>query len=148
MRERLQPIQILLIEDSIGDIRLTEEVFKESNLKINLSIVMDGVEAMAFLRQEGEYTNALRPDFILLDLNLPKKDGRQVLKEIKEDPTLAAIPIAVLSLLSAEEDILQAYKMYANCYITKPLDIEQYIEAIKTIENFWFKTVTLPPRIE
>ncbi|WP_131782368.1 response regulator [Legionella gresilensis] len=148
MRERLQPIQILLIEDSIGDIRLTEEVFKESSLKINLSVVMDGIEAMGFLKQEGQYIKAIRPDFILLDLNLPKKDGRQVLKEIKEDPNLATIPIAVLSLLSAEEDILEAYKMYANCYITKPLDIEQYIEVIKTIENFWFKIVTLPPRVE
>lgn len=144
--ERLQPIDILLVEDSIADIRLTEEALKESKLKVNLFSVMDGVEAMEFLRHQGKFSKVPTPDLILLDLNLPRKDGRQVLKEIKEDPTLKTIPVAVLSISKAEEDILQSYKMHVNCYITKPLDMDRFIEVVKSIKNFWFTIVTLPPK--
>jgi CheY-like chemotaxis protein len=144
--ERLQPIDILLVEDSIGDIRLTEEALKESKLKVNLHIVMDGVEAMAFLRKEGKYSGRPTPDLILLDLNLPKKDGRQVLKEIKEDPGLRSIPVAILTISKAEEDILQTYNLHVNCYINKPLDLNRFIDVVRSIENFWFTIVTLPPK--
>ncbi|STX29668.1 two-component response regulator [Legionella beliardensis] len=146
--ERLHPIQILLVEDSIGDIRLTEEALKESKLRVDLSVVMDGVEAMAFLRKEDKYTNVSTPDLILLDLNLPRKDGRQVLKEIKEDANLRSIPVAILSISKAEEDIAQSYNTHVNCYITKPLDLEQFIEVVRSIEHFWFTIVTLPPKTE
>ncbi len=146
--ERLLPIEILLVEDSIGDIRLTEEAMKESKLKVNLHTVMDGVEAMEYLRREGKFANEPVPDLILLDLNLPRKDGRQVLREIKEDPALRTIPVAILSISKAEEDILQSYNMHVNCYITKPLDMDRFIEVVKSIENFWFTIVTLPPKKE
>lgn len=144
--QKLQPINILLVEDSIGDIRLTQEALKESKLKVNLEVVMDGEEAMEFLHKEGKYADKEKPDLILLDLNLPKKNGRQVLREIKEDSNLKSIPVAVLTISKAEEDILESYKLHVNCYITKPLDLNQFVEVVKSIESFWFTIVTLPPK--
>lgn len=146
MEQRLQPIDILLVEDSLGDIRLTEEALRESKLKVNLHTVMDGVEAMEFLHRKGKFANVPTPDLILLDLNLPRKDGRQVLKEIKDDPKLKMIPVAILSISRSEDDILESYNMHGNCYITKPLGMEKFIEVVKAIENFWFTIVTLPPK--
>lgn len=146
--ERLCPIQILLVEDSIGDIRLTEEALKESKLKVDLHVVMDGVEAMEFLKHRGKYAQSPIPDLILLDLNLPRKDGRQVLKEIKEDSDLRAIPVAILSISKAEDDILQSYNMHVNCYINKPLDMERFVKVVQSIEHFWFSIVTLPSKTE
>jgi two-component system response regulator len=146
MINKLQPITILLVEDSVGDIRLTQEALKESKLKVDLHVVMDGEEAMDFLNKKNKYSDKPTPDVILLDLNLPKKDGRQVLKEIKESPDLKRIPVAVLTISKAEEDILQTYNLHANCYITKPLDLDKFVEVVKSIENFWFTIVTLPPK--
>jgi CheY-like chemotaxis protein len=144
--ERLRAIDILLAEDNIGDIRLTEEAIKESKLKINLHIVMDGEEAMAYLRKSHQYINEPTPDLILLDLNMPKKDGREVLKEVKEDIKLKHIPVAILTMSKAEEDILQAYDQYVNCYISKPLDLDRFVDVVKCIDHFWFSIVTLPER--
>ncbi|MBE0517380.1 MAG: response regulator [Methanophagales archaeon] len=140
-----RPIEILLVEDNPGDVRLTQEVFKESKILNRLSVVMDGVEAMAFLQRKDKYLNAPCPDLILLDLNLPKKDGREVLAEIKSNEHLKSIPVVVLTISKAEEDILKAYKLYANCYITKPIDLDQFIEVVKSIEDFWLTIVKLPP---
>jgi CheY-like chemotaxis protein len=140
-----KPIEILLVEDSPGDVRLTQEVFKESKILNRLSVVMDGVEAMAFLRREGKYATAPSPDLILLDLNLPKKDGREVLAEIKSSEDLKRIPVVVLTISKAEEDILKAYELYANCYITKPIDLDQFVKVVKSIEDFWLTIVKLPP---
>lgn len=140
-----KPIKILLVEDSPGDIRLTEEVLREGKVHNNLSVVRNGVEALAFLHQTGKYVDAPRPDLILLDLNLPKRDGREVLAEIKEDPNLKHIPVVVLTTSNAEQDILRAYDLDANCYINKPVDLEQFFTAIRSIENFWLTVVTLPP---
>ena len=137
-------IEILLVEDNPGDVRLTQEAFKEGKVRNNLSVVNDGIEALVFLRQEGQYANAPRPDVILLDLNLPKKDGREVLAEIKQDPALRRIPIVILTTSEAERDILQTYYMHANCYITKPVDLDQFIIVIKSIESFWLNVVKLP----
>lgn len=146
--KQLRPIEILLVEDSIGDIRLTEEALKESKLKVILNTVMDGIEAMEYLHRKGKYADKSVPDLILLDLNLPRKDGRQVLKEIKEDPTLRKIPVAILSISKAEEDILQSYNMHVNCYVTKPLSMDKFVEVVKAIEHFWFTIVTLPIKKE
>lgn len=146
MINKLQPITILLVEDSVGDIRLTQEALKESKLKVDLHVVMDGEEAMDFLNKKNKYADKPTPDVILLDLNLPKKDGRQVLREIKESPELKRIPVAVLTISKAEEDILQTYNLHANCYITKPLDLDKFVNVVKSIENFWFTIVTLPPK--
>jgi len=140
-----RPIEILLVEDNPGDVRLTKEALKDSKIRNNLSVVMDGVEALAFLRKEVKYTNAPRPELILLDLNLPKKDGREVLKEIKDDDDLKRIPIAILTISKAEEDIIKTYNSHANCYITKPIDMDQFVKIVKAIEDFWFTIVTLPP---
>jgi chemotaxis family two-component system response regulator Rcp1 len=137
-------MEILLVEDNPGDIRLTQEAFREGNLKTNLSVVQDGVEAMAFLRQEGKYAQVPRPDVIILDLNLPKKDGREVLAELKQDPHLKRIPVVVFTSSKAEQDILRAYDLYANCYITKPVDLEEYIELVSDVEAFWLRVVKLP----
>jgi chemotaxis family two-component system response regulator Rcp1 len=137
-------MEILLVEDNPGDIRLTQEAFREGNLETNLSVVQDGVEAMAFLRQEGKYTQVPRPDVIILDLNLPKKDGREVLAELKQDPHLKRIPVVVFTSSKAEQDILRAYDLYANCYITKPVDLEEYIELVSDVEAFWLRVVKLP----
>lgn len=139
-------IEILLVEDNPGDVRLTQEALKETKILNNLSVVMDGEEAMAFLRQEGDFADAVRPDLILLDLNLPKKDGREVLAEIKEDDELKQIPVVVLTVSQAEQDILKTYELHANCYITKPIDLHQFVEVVKAIEDFWLTIVKLPPR--
>jgi CheY-like chemotaxis protein len=139
-----KPVEILLVEDNPGDVRLTIEGLKEGKVNNNLYVVEDGVEAMAFLRREGKYAEAVRPDLILLDLNLPKKDGREVLTEIKADENLRFIPVVVLTTSEAEQDILRAYSLHANCYITKPVDLEQFIAVVTSIEDFWFTIVKLP----
>jgi CheY-like chemotaxis protein len=138
-------IEILLVEDNPGDVRLTQEAFKEGKVRNNLSVVNDGIEALTYLRQEGQYANALRPDVILLDLNLPKKDGREVLAEIKQDLNLRRIPVVILTTSEAEQDILKTYNLHANCYITKPVDLERFIKVVKSIESFWLSVVKLPP---
>ena len=142
--KNMDPINILLIEDNPGDIRLTQEVLKEGKIRNILSVVMDGEEALLFLKKEGIYTNSATPDIILLDINLPKKDGREVLAEIKSDKNLMLIPVIVLTTSSAEQDILNMYTHHANCYIMKPVDFNQFIEVIKSIENFWLTIVKLP----
>ena len=138
-------IEILLVEDSPGDARLTKEALKESKLYNKLVIVGDGEEAMQFLRKKGKYSEATKPDMILLDLNLPKKSGRDVLAEVKNDPELRRIPIVILTTSKAEEDILRSYDLHANCYITKPVGLKQLVEVVNTLENFWFSIVKLPP---
>lgn len=140
-----RPIEILLVEDNPGDIRLTQEAFRDGKVANNMSVVTDGDEAMTFLRHEGEYAEAPRPDIILLDLNLPKKDGREVLAELKQDPNLRRIPVIVLTTSKAEQDILNSYDMHANCYITKPIDLEEFIKLVEGIGGFWLMVVKLPP---
>ena len=140
----VRPIEILLVEDSPGDVRLTIEGIKESKMRNNLHVVGDGVEAMSFLRKKGKYANMPYPDLVLLDLNLPKKDGREVLAEIKSDENLKRIPVVVLTISKAEEDILRSYDFHANCYIVKPIDFDQFIKVVKSIEDFWFTIVKLP----
>ena len=139
-----RPIDILLVEDNPGDVLLTKEGLKEGKINNTLHVVQDGLEAMAFLNREGKYSNAVRPDLILLDLNLPIKDGREVLQEIKNNNELKFIPVVVLTTSDAEKDILSTYQLHANCYITKPLDFHQFITVVKAIENFWFSVVKLP----
>jgi len=139
-----KPIEIVLVEDSPGDVRLTREALKESKVRNNLHVAIDGVEAMAFLRREGKYANAPKPDLILLDLNLPKKDGREVLAEIKADEHLRSIPVVILTTSQAEEDILRTYNLHANCYITKPVNFDRFVEVVRCIENFWLTIVKLP----
>ena len=138
------PIEILLVEDNPGDVRLTQEALKEHKIVNNLYLAKDGVDAINFLRREGEYADAVRPDLILLDLNLPKKDGREVLTEIKKDEDLRRIPVVVLTTSRAEEDIIRTYDCHANCYITKPVDFDQFINVVKSIEDFWLSVVKLP----
>jgi CheY-like chemotaxis protein len=140
-----RPIEILLIEDSPSDAALTIEAMQAGKIVNNLNRVADGVEAMAYLRQQGEFAKSPRPDLIMLDLNLPKKDGREVLRELKNDPSLKLIPIIVLTTSRADKDVLQSYALNANCYITKPVDFEQFIVVVKSIESFWLSVVTLPP---
>jgi CheY-like chemotaxis protein len=142
----VEPINILLVEDNPGDVRLTVEALREGKVHNHLSVARDGVEALAFLRREGEFADAPRPDVILLDLNLPKKDGREVLAEIKADERLRRIPVVVLTTSKAEEDILRSYALHANCYVTKPVDLEQFITVVRSIEDFWFSIVRLPNR--
>jgi two-component system, chemotaxis family, response regulator Rcp1 len=137
-------INILLVEDNPGDIRLTKEVLKEGKIKNKLSVVTDGEEALLFLKKAGQYKDVFTPDIILLDLNLPKKDGREVLSQIKEDPVLKLIPVIVLTTSDAEQDIMNMYAHHANCYITKPVDFNQFINVIRSIENFWLTIVKLP----
>lgn len=137
-------VEILLVEDNPGDARLATEALKDAKVKNNLHWVRDGVEAMAFLRREGKYADAPHPDVILLDLNLPRKDGREVLAEIKEDEALRRIPVVILTVSSAEEDIIKTYNLHANCYIRKPVDFDQFIEVVKSINDFWLTIVTLP----
>jgi CheY-like chemotaxis protein len=141
-----RPVEILLVEDNPGDVGLTRETLKDSKLLNHMTVVGDGVEAMALLRREGKYADTIRPDLILLDLNLPKKDGREVLKEIKTDEQLRRIPVVVLTTSSAEQDILKTYDLHANCYITKPLNLDQFSAVVKAIEEFWFTIVKLPPQ--
>jgi CheY-like chemotaxis protein len=141
----VKPIEVLLVEDNPGDVNLTREAMENSKIHIALHAVSDGVEAMAFLRQAGKYAEAPRPDLVLLDLNLPKKDGKEVLAEIKADPDLKRIPVVILTISKDEEDILKSYNLHANCYITKPIELNQFIKVVKTIEDFWLTIVKLPP---
>lgn len=138
-------IEILLVEDSPGDVRLTVETLKEGNLRNRLNIVWDGVEAMDYLRKRGNFTNAVTPHLILLDLNLPRKDGREVLAEIKSDDVLKRIPVVVLSTSDDVRDVTESYNLHANCYIKKPVNLNEFIEVLKSIENFWLTQVILPP---
>ncbi len=139
-----EPIEVLLVEDSPGDVRLTQEAIKDAKVQMKLHVVEDGAEAMAFLAREGKYMNAPRPDLILLDLNLPKKDGREVLEEIKQSVTLKSIPVVILTTSSSEADILRSYTLHANCYITKPVSLDGFLTVVKSIDNFWFSVVKLP----
>ena len=139
------PVEILLVEDNPGDERLTREVLKEGKVYSNLHWVRDGVEALEFLRRQGKHAKAPRPDIILLDLNLPKKDGREVLEVIKKDDQLKQIPVVVLTTSKAEEDVLRSYSLHANCYVTKPVDLDKFIIVVKSIDRFWLSVVTLPP---
>lgn len=145
MRDIGKPVDILLIEDNPGDVRMTQEVLKESNILNKMYAVGDGVEAMAFLRREGKYADAPRPDLILLDLNLPRKDGHEVLAEVKSDDDLKRIPVVVLTISEAEDDILKSYDLHGNCYITKPIDFKEFIKVVKSIEDFWLTIVKLSP---
>jgi chemotaxis family two-component system response regulator Rcp1 len=139
-----KPVDILLVEDNPGDVRLTQEALKDAKLKINLHVVNDGVEAMAFLRREGKYEEKPPVDLILLDLNLPKKDGREVLAEIKGDSALRRTPVVIVTTSKAEEDIVKTYDLHANCYVTKPLDLDQFVMMVQSIEHFWLTIVRLP----
>ena len=143
-----RPVEILLVEDNPGDARLTHEALREASIANRLSHVRDGVEAMAFVRNEPPFADAPRPDLILLDLNLPRKDGREVLAELKEDPLLRLIPVVVLTTSEAEQDILRAYELHGNCYITKPVDLEKFLHIVRAVENFWLAVVRLPSRRE
>lgn len=142
----LDSIDILIVEDNPGDARLIKEVLNDNKVYKSLFLVNDGVEAMNFLRNEGEFRNVPRPDLIILDLNLPKKDGREVLAEIKDSEEFRHIPVVVMTISQAEEDILKSYKLHANCYITKPIDLNEFIKVIKSIEDFWFSIVKLAPK--
>jgi chemotaxis family two-component system response regulator Rcp1 len=139
-----RPVEILLVEDSPGDVRLTQEALKENKVANRLSVAGDGEEALQYLRREGRFADAPRPDLILLDLNLPRKDGRQTLAEIKLDPSLKRIPVVILTTSRAEEDIIRTYDLHANCYISKPVDLEQFIKVVHTIKDFWLSIVKLP----
>ena len=141
-----KPVEILLVEDNEGDVGLIEEVFEEAKIRNNLHVAEDGEEAMLYLHGEGKFSGSPRPDIILLDLNLPKKDGREVLREIKEDNTLRNIPVVILTTSNAEKDILRAYDLHANAYINKPLDFDQFIKVVESIGNFWLEIVKLPTR--
>jgi chemotaxis family two-component system response regulator Rcp1 len=145
-QESYRPIELLLVEDNPGDVRLTQEALREGKVRNHLNVAVDGIEALAFLRREGQYANAPQPDLILLDLNLPKKSGREVLAEIKADPALRRIPVVILTVSKAEEDVLKSYNLHANCYVTKPVDLDQFLEVVKSIEDFWLTVVVLPPR--
>ncbi|MCA9705831.1 MAG: response regulator [Myxococcales bacterium] len=138
-------IEILLVEDNPAEIDLARETLELAKIRNNLHVAMDGVEALRFLRREGDYASKPRPDLVLLDLNLPRKDGREVLEEIKQDPELRSIPVVVLTSSSAERDVVKTYSLGANCYITKPVDLTQFADVVKSIEDFWFVVVKLPP---
>jgi chemotaxis family two-component system response regulator Rcp1 len=144
---KMKSAEILLVEDSPSDAALTVEALKEGNFRNRLKRVKDGVEAMEYLRRQGEFADAARPDLILLDLNLPRKDGREVLGELKEDEDLRAIPVVVLTTSASELDITRSYELHANCFVTKPVDFAQFTEVVKTIENFWLSIVTLPQNL-
>jgi CheY-like chemotaxis protein len=141
----IRPVEILLVEDNPGDVRLTQEALKEGKIHNNLHVAADGVEALAFLRRQGPHAASVKPDLILLDLNLPRKDGLEVLRELKEDDDLKRIPVVVLTTSSAERDVLASYNLHANCFVTKPVDMEQFIQVVKSVEDFWFSIVRLPP---
>ncbi|WIM97040.1 response regulator [Actinoplanes oblitus] len=145
-RESGTPIEVLLVEDDPGDVLMTQEAFEEHKVRNRLNVVSDGSEALSYLRREGQYANAVRPDLILLDLNLPKRDGREVLAEIKKDDELGRIPVVVLTTSSADEDILRSYQLHANAYVTKPVDFERFIAVIRQIDEFFVSVVRLPPR--
>jgi CheY-like chemotaxis protein len=140
------PIEILLAEDNPGDVRLTEKALDHGNIINNLHVVENGVEAIAFLRQEGEYADKPRPDLVLLDLNMPKKDGREVMEDMKDDPSLRRIPVVVLTSSEAEEDVVRSYELNANAYLTKPVDFDGFVDIVKRIEDFWFSVVKMPPK--
>ncbi|WP_436347356.1 response regulator [Natronorubrum sp. FCH18a] len=140
-----EPAQILLVEDNPGDVRLTEEAFKQGRIENDLHVVTDGNEALEFLYRRGEYADAPRPDLILLDLNLPRKDGEEVLEELKGDSELRSIPVIVLTSSRAEEDVVRSYELHANAYLTKPVDPDDFIETVRAFEKFWFSVVRLPP---
>jgi two-component system response regulator len=142
----MDSIDILVVEDNPGDARLIKEVLNDNKIYSSLYIVNDGVEAMEFLHNHGKYSSVPKPDIIILDLNLPKRDGREVLAEIKSDDELKHIPIVIMTISQAEEDILKTYKLHANCYITKPIDLNEFIKVVKSIEDFWFSVVKLPPK--
>jgi CheY-like chemotaxis protein len=142
--KNLKPIEILLVEDSPADVRLTQEALRDGKVLNRMNTVSDGIEAMAYLKREGPYRDVRRPDLILLDLNMPRMDGREVLEKIKTDPDLKRIPVVILTTSRAEEDILRSYNLHANCYISKPVDLEQFITVIKSIEDFWLTIVQLP----
>jgi two-component system, chemotaxis family, response regulator Rcp1 len=144
-RTSAQPLEVLLVEDSPGDVRLTQEALKDAKVHINLRVVRDGIDAIAFLMREGEYATVHRPDLILLDLNLPRKDGREVLKEIKENPELKSIPVVILTTSASEADILRSYLLHANCYITKPVNLDGFLTVVRSIDSFWLSVVKLPP---
>ena len=144
MDNSTRSIEILLVEDNPGDARLTIEAMREAKMRNRMHVVEDGVEAMAFLRRQGSFGEAPRPDLILLDLNLPRKDGREVLAEVKADPDLKRIPVVILTTSRAEEDVLRAYDLHANCYVTKPVDLAQFMKIVSQIDEFWVKVVTLP----
>ena len=144
METTYETVEILLVEDNPGDVRLTQEVLRDGKVRNNMHVTKDGVDAISFLHQTGDYAGAPRPDIILLDLNLPKKDGREVLAEIKADHDLKNIPVVVLTTSSAEQDIFRSYDLHANCYITKPVDLDQFIRVIRSIEDFWLTIVKLP----
>jgi len=139
-----KPVQILLVEDNAGDVGLTIEALKEAKMQNKLTVVKNGIEALALLRRQGQYAHATRPDLILLDLNLPRKDGRKVLAEIKTDDTLKHIPVIILTTSEDEQDVLESYNLHANCYIVKPLDLDRFITVIQAIEDFWLRIVALP----
>jgi two-component system response regulator len=141
-----RPVEILLVEDNPADVALTEEALQDSKMLNNLTVVNDGAEAMEFLHREGKYQSAPRPDLILLDLNLPKKTGREVLEEIRADPSLTYIPVVIMTVSKDEKDIYETYRLHANCYITKPVRFEEFMEIVKSIENFWFSIVMLPQK--
>ena len=140
------PIEVLLVEDDPGDVLMTQEAFEEHKVGNRLHVVSDGVEALAYLRREGQYANAVRPDLILLDLNLPRRDGREVLEEIKKDEELGRIPVVVLTTSAADEDIVRSYQLHANAYVTKPVDFDRFIAVIRQIDEFFVSVVKLPPR--
>jgi chemotaxis family two-component system response regulator Rcp1 len=142
------PVEVLLVEDSPGDVRLTQEVFREANRAIQLHVVSDGVEAMAFLRRQGAHVHAPRPDLILLDLNLPKMDGREVLALIKDDDSLKIIPTIILTTSEAEADIVKSYQLQANCYLSKPVQLDAFENLVKSINDFWLMQVKLPQQVE
>jgi two-component system, chemotaxis family, response regulator Rcp1 len=144
LTELVRPIEILLVEDNPGDLRLTKEALADAKVRNHLNSVIDGVEALKFLRQEPPYNNAQRPDLILLDLNLPRKDGREVLLEIKNDPKLKRIPVVVVTSSAEEQDIVKSYNLHANCYVTKPIDLQQFVTVVRAIEDFWMTIVKLP----
>ncbi len=141
-----QPVHVLLVEDNPADVRLTREVLADGKITNTLHVVSDGEEAMAFLRNKPPFASAPRPDLILLDLNLPRKDGREVLAEVKSDPSLKLIPVVILTTSRSDRDILESYNLHANCYISKPVDLLQFMEVVRTIEDFWLAIVKLPPR--
>ena len=145
--KKSRPVNILLIEDNPGDVRLAQEAFKEGNINVNLDVVMDGMEAINFLRKVGTYENSLTPDLVLLDLNLPKKDGREVLSDIKADPALRSIPVVILTTSNSEQDILNSYNLHVNCYINKPVDFDRFFDIIQKIEDFWLQTAILPSMV-
>jgi CheY-like chemotaxis protein len=144
--DQSEPIEVLLVEDDPGDVLMTREAFEEHKLRNNLHVVSDGVEALSFLRQEGQYADVPQPDLVLLDLNLPRKDGREVLAEIKADPELRRTPVVVLTTSQAEEDVLRSYDLHANAYVAKPVDFERFIDVVRRIDSFFVTVVKLPNR--